>query len=321
MGRSRVTLSAEQRPGSWLLAGGSGFLGRALIASLRAADPSVQVEILSRWRDRGVTLADLSARSSGSSPDTLVYLSAISEIAECERDPQAARRIQVQELRELLALPAMSELKRVILISSAAVYRNAAPSTPLPFNEDSPTPASSLYAQLKLDAENLVRDWAQERPGFRQAAALRLGNLYGPGMHPRTFLGRVSVALKDRRPGQETEVPIQGTAFVRGFLHVNDAAEGVRLCSKWLGQDPLAGEGGFRIRNLSARQELTGDEWVKLISRVLPGVSIRNESVSRGSSLDVLRISSERFRAETGWEERVQLEKGLVQVLVSRDGQ
>jgi nucleoside-diphosphate-sugar epimerase len=160
--------------------GGSGFIGKHLVADLL-------------YRGYDVTVADIAR---GDVP-------AAAHFAECDvREPiqldiadtplevynlAALHRVPGHEDREYLATNVAGAenvahyceavgVERLFFTSSISVY---APSE-LPLDEDAPTTPVSAYGRSKLEAESIHRRWALGRPARRLVIA-RPGVIFGPG--------------------------------------------------------------------------------------------------------------------------------------------
>lgn len=127
-----------------LVTGASGFVGGKIMecCSDVIACPSL----------RGATEDEVRRIVYESGADTIIHTAAISDIGECQKNPDASYRANV-----LLPvyLASASKGKKLICFSSDQVYSGA--EADRPFTEDMVKPAN-LYAQHKLEMENRVLD-------------------------------------------------------------------------------------------------------------------------------------------------------------------
>ena len=133
--------------------------------------------------------------------------------------------VNLRAAQILLDLAATLPLRRLVIVSSAAVFRP--PSGP-PLPEDAPVTMEQPYAILKIAAERLVT-YARQTDGV-DAFSVRLGNVYGPHERPtgsRVHMSTVHHAVALAIAGQ----PIIATApdLGRDWTHAADVGGGVAL--------------------------------------------------------------------------------------------
>jgi len=93
----------------------------------------------------------------------------------CRTDSAEHRRLTVQETRALYSGSQKRGVKRLILISSASVYRR----TNAPITEEDELDPVNEYEQNQIEAEKIVLGHAT--PGLPLVTVLRPGPVYGPG--------------------------------------------------------------------------------------------------------------------------------------------
>jgi UDP-glucose 4-epimerase len=91
--------------------------------------------------------------------DYVIHLAALSGIDNCENDPANANRINFQGTENVLSYAYDNGIRKVIFISSSAVYNN-----------------KSVYAKTKINAEKMCKYYS-DRLGL-QTIVLRLCNVY-----------------------------------------------------------------------------------------------------------------------------------------------
>jgi UDP-glucose 4-epimerase len=131
--------------------------------------------------------------------------------------------VNLRATQVLLDLAATLPLRRLVIVSSAAVFRQ--PSGP-PLPEDAPITMEHPYGILKAAAERLVT-YARHADGV-DAYTVRLGNVYGPHERPtgsRVNMSTVHHAVALALAGQ----PIVATApdLGRDWTHAADVGDGV----------------------------------------------------------------------------------------------
>lgn len=137
--------------------------------------------------------------------------------------------------------PKIALTGRVFLASSAGgVYGGSAEH---PMTEATPPRPISDYGRAKLEQEEVLRDWARERPTVSTLVG-RLSNLYGPGQHldkPQGLISHISRCLIFGVPVR-IYVPLD---TIRDYLFAEDAAKRITAGVTRLGRE--APRGGLHI--------------------------------------------------------------------------
>ncbi len=216
------------RPKRVLVTGGSGFIGRNLVAALTADGCEVRVVDLNPHPDAEVDTVvgdicdhDVLVEALSPGVDAVVHLAAVTSVLRSVDHPQLTYRTNVAATADLLELARRQGLSPVVFASSSAVVG------PLPsgaISEDSSLRPLSPYGATKAAAEMLMS--AYDASYGVRGAVLRLTNVYGPGM-----------ALKDSIVARLMRAVLTGTTFeiygdgrqVRDYVHVSDVVEAVKL--------------------------------------------------------------------------------------------
>lgn len=212
--------------------GGTGFLGRHLIAALLAQGDEVVSVVRTMDRARRLPPAVRTVAGDITRPhslkagmrgvDVVYHLAALHRLGLPPKDYLRLERINVEGTRAVLTLAGELGVPRIIYTSTLAAY---GPTDGRPVDESlvpAAPPRDSVYAASKYKAHFEVA-----RPLQAQGLPLTIvvpGQLYGPGdllplgrLLRRYALGRLPVALGGER------------AF--NFTHAADAAAGLRLAA------------------------------------------------------------------------------------------
>jgi len=168
-----------------LVTGSTGFLGRHLVDAVGHAGHVA----LTTARSGGDAAVDLTqdgmvdAVVEALRPDVVVHAAAMSRMADCQRDPQAAARANTW-LPEQWALRFAG---RALFTSTDLVFDGAA----APYPEDAATGPRSVYGASKVQGEQAVL-----RRGGR---VVRLPLLFGPDAHGRGATASLRDALEHGR--------------------------------------------------------------------------------------------------------------------------
>src|SRR4051812_42196764 len=115
-----------------LVAGGSGMLGATLVPILREQDYTV---LCHTHGATGDCRADLTGKAETHrlldeiAPDVVVNLVGLTNVDLCEKEPELARRLNVQVVENLASWPGFSQGCHLIQISTDHVYDGAGPFT------------------------------------------------------------------------------------------------------------------------------------------------------------------------------------------------
>jgi GDP-4-dehydro-6-deoxy-D-mannose reductase len=285
---------------TWLVTGGSGFLGRHVLTLLQ--DRGERVVALGRKRPSGCPIeefrrADLNDASATAqavhhiAPDHVIH-------AAGKTPPAASPDLYLANVRATMTLfDAIRQLDRpcrVVLAGSAAEL-GPVPAEHLPANEDCPCRPTDAYGLSK---------WAATRLGQTQTAPLevmigRIFNLIGPGTPIAQAFGRFAAALAD----PETAVMKVGDLDARrDFIDVRDAASAlIALAEQGTAKQVYhIGTG----ESHSVREGL--GELIRLSGR---SVYVEEASARRGPSDST--ADNTRIRGQTGWQPVVSWSQSL----------
>ncbi len=185
------------------------------------------------------------------------------------------------------------------------------PLTPGLTVEDAPLDPRNSYAVSKLAQEGYAGTWAHSTGG--RATALRFHNVYGPGMPVDTpYAGVAAVFRSVLRSGRPPRVHEDGGQR-RDFVHVRDVAAAVAAAAR-------AGHDGARAYNVGSGTVTTVGELAAGLADALAGPAPVVTGDYRIGDVRHVTASSDRLRAELGWEPAVLLAAGLAEFAGDRPG-
>lgn len=161
-----------------LITGGSGFLGWNLARHCAAAGDEVMATYVRRRveisgvRTARVELtefASLKEMVRETRPDAIIHLAAISQPNDCERAPEASRRVNVEAAVNLAGLAADRGIP-LVFTSTDLVFDGRHS----PYREEDPISPVNLYAEQKVAAETGIH---ARHPG---ASICRMSLMFGP---------------------------------------------------------------------------------------------------------------------------------------------
>jgi nucleoside-diphosphate-sugar epimerase len=291
----------DRRP-TWLVTGGSGFLGRHLLERLKA-EPIEVVKLGRRPIPGRFVQADLLDREglrralSEVAPSLIFHLAGKTPPA---NDVALDRANRLATISLLDALKSIGRPIRVIVAGSAAEL-GTVPVEDLPVGEGYPCRPETDYGRSKLAATEAAL--AVEPP--IEAIVARLFNPTGPGMPEDQSLGRFAMLLR-RGEGPPT-LQVGSLNPRRDFIDVRDVAEALLalalrarpgLYHVGTGQSRNVGEGLETLIRLSGRE-----------------VHVEVDSARPAGPADS-RADIRRIQTETGWSPQIPFEQSLVDLWV-----
>lgn len=222
-----------------LVSGGTGFIGRNLVARLVEAGfdvtcvlrhssvvpkfPAAAARAIKSARViRVANISELTASSLGRF-DFVFHLAAAG-IAPSERDPGLLESVNVEGPRQMASL-ADAVGARLILAGSSAEYADPVDGERL--SETAPLQKERLYGRTKVEGTQSALKLAATRDV--PAVCCRLFNIFGPGEAAhRLFPSAVRAFSKG------TRLPLSTGTQIRDFLSVSDACSAMLELAKWL---------------------------------------------------------------------------------------
>jgi UDP-glucose 4-epimerase len=207
-----------------LITGGSGFIGSHIVRKFSDQKSQVTVfDIQEPLYDIGETatfvkgnIFDLdSLRNVVEEADTVIHLVGLADAGIAQKDPMKSFQLNVISLQNVLEICRVSDEKRIIFPSSAAVYGMP---EDLPIKENFPPSPTNIYSWHKYLCEKMVQSY-QKNYGL-QYVILRFFNVYGKGNE-----GVIGIFLNKAKKGEL--IDSFGPYQYRDFVYSGDVAEAV----------------------------------------------------------------------------------------------
>jgi UDP-glucose 4-epimerase len=301
-----IDLSDEQV----LVTGASGFVGRAVVRALRDGGARVttidQVDF-PRSEVNGLVgdLTDPRVRDAAVTEGLtgIVHLAAVTSVLRSVEDPVGVYEANVGVTASLLELARARGVGRFVLSSTNAVVGDVGTAT---IREDTPLRPLTPYGATKAACEMLMSAYAGSYG--MATCALRLTNVYGPGMEHKDSL--VARLMKAALSGATVQVYGDGTQ-VRDFVHVSDVVRGLLLAweRRWVG--PLivgSGRSSSVLEVLDTARRVTG--------RPLPATHV----APKAGEMPAVIVDIGRARG-LGYEPAVTLDEGVASAWVDFGGE
>ncbi len=313
---------------NWLITGGCGFIGTALIQRLQQqgghairvldnlttgsrndlAQVAAFTEIASsqiHGAPKGVELVvgdildDLLAMVVTRGCDVIVHFAANTGVGPSVQNPRADCMANVIGTFNYLEAARSNEISRFIFASSGAPAGEVDP----PIHEELPPHPVSPYGASKLAGEGYCS--AYNRTFGIDTVMLRFGNVYGPGsIHKNSVVAKfIRCALN----GETLEIYGDGSQ-TRDFIYIDDLIDAVMLAA-------TAVNIGGEIFQIATNKETTIEEMIERLLAALKKAGIDHIKIINAETRlgDVKRNFSDttKARKRLGWTPGVSMEEGL----------
>ena len=314
---------------NWLVTGGCGFIGVALVRSLvDEGEHAVRVVDNLAVGTRGdlsdvcefveaspadvgpmnsapvelvvgdILDEDLALRAAGGA-DVIVHLAANTGVAPSVEDPRSDCLANVIGTLNYLEAARHNDAKRFVFASSGAAVGEVEP----PIHEEMTPHPVSPYGASKLSGEAYCS--AYFRTFGVETAALRFGNVYGPlSNHKNSVIAKF---IKRAMGGEVLEIYGDGTQ-TRDFIYIEDLVRAIRLAA-------TAQTVGGETFQIATNAETSVQEMVEELLPVLAAADVKDVEVRHAAPRlgDVRRNYSDTSKAARmlGWRAEVALEEGL----------
>jgi UDP-glucose 4-epimerase len=287
-----------------LVTGGSGFIGRQVVADLRAAGAQVRVVDLAPHPDPQVEVIrgdiadpDVLESAFAGGFDAVVHLAAVTSVLRSVEQPELTYRTNVEGTHRLLEAARAAGVHSLAFASTNAVTGL----TDVPaITESLPLAPLTPYGATKAAGEMLMSAYTAVY-GVR-CAVLRLTNVYGPGMQAKDSI--VARLMRAIRLGNTFEVYGDGTQ-VRDYVHSLDVSAAMRqaLTSDLWSGPMVIGSG----RSLSVL------DVVEAVRRITGAEIDVQHGPPRPGEMPAVIVDPSRAHA-AGWAPRFSFEEGLAGV-------
>jgi UDP-glucose 4-epimerase len=304
-----------------LVAGGAGYIGSVVTAHLLAEGHEVTVldDLSTGHADAVVEGARLVRASLHDSapvladvrPEAVLHFAAKSLVGASQQHPEDYWHVNVGGSLALLEAMRAADCRRIVFSSTAATYGE--PDT-VPIPETAPTRPTNTYGASKLAVDHMLTSYAVAH-GFA-AVSLRYFNVagaaFGLGERHATETHLIPLALQVAA-GQRESLSIYGDDYptpdgtcVRDYIHVQDLSDAHLLAL------PAAEPGVHRIYNLGNGTGFSVQQVVEAVREVTGHPVPVEVAPRRAGDPAQLVASSERIRADLGWEPRHRDLTGIV---------
>ncbi len=248
MGIGAREVQKKMKKKHYLVTGGSGFIGSAIVRRLVKEGHSVRV-LDNDIRGASERLKDISGKvelvqadvrdaaavqKACKGIDSVIHLAYLQGTQFFYTKPELVLDIGVKGIVNVIDGCIKENVKELVLASSSEVYNNPAK---IPTDETAalliPDPLNPRYSYSsgKIISEMLAINYGRKH--FDRALIFRPHNVYGPEMGWEHVIPQLAVKIKKiaaETPEKKIKVPIQGTGKeTRAFIFIDDFVDGLML--------------------------------------------------------------------------------------------
>jgi nucleoside-diphosphate-sugar epimerase len=305
-----------------LVTGGAGFIGSHTVDALVMNDTKVwildnlstgRLANLRRWRNeaavrfaKGSITKLKTIESVTRRVDAIIHLAAVSSPSISTHRPELTNDVNVSGTLNVLKAGVKSQVKRIVLASSASVYGNARFSH---VKEDAPLSPITPYAASKVAAEKYCEAFYHSYS--LDTISLRYFNVYGERQDTSPYSGVIAI-FSDKLTKGIRPIIYGGGTQTRDFIHVSDVTR-----ANLLALASRAGQG--EAFNIGTGHATTINELYRLLAITTGKQELRPISRPR-RTIDIMNSCADPGRARRllGFRAAIDLRSGLKLLLKSK---
>jgi UDP-glucose 4-epimerase len=295
-----------------LVTGGAGFIGSHVVDTLiQEGHRVIVVDDLSHGHRENlhpdVVFYQVDIRSQElqtvferERPEVVSHHAAQIDVGQSVRDPIYDAETNVLGTLNVLECCRANGTRKVIFISSAAVYGEP---RHLPCDEGHPIHPLSPYGASKYAIEVYLRTYRSTYD--LDTTVLRYGNVYGPRQDPHGEAGVVAIFANRMLAGKAPRINGTGEQ-ARDFVYVGDCARANRLAL-------TRGAGG--VFNISTGRGVTINQLYETLKDLTPYEGSAQYGPEKPGEIFKITLDASRAAETLGWKPSVGLEDGLAQTV------
>ncbi len=299
-----------------LITGATGFVGRHLIEHFQSVGGYELHGVARQAVPFTVSLNSVDLNNTSAvtellkriKPDGIVHLAGFASVAQSFDDPQAAWTGNLGATQSLFrAVAAWGGQPRILFVSSGAVYGNSL-ATANPCSEETPLRPDTPYAASKAAAD-LSAYQAFCYPGL-QVIRVRPFNQIGPGQGSGYSISGFAERIAKMERGSLP--PVLETANLDMERDMTDVRDMVRAYGLLLER----GEPGEVYNAATERPISMRTATQTLLDYAKKPIELREDkSRRRPADVQVMRVSTRKLRAATGWSPVIPFEQSLADIM------
>tara|TARA_B100000614_G_scaffold178427_1_gene159317 strand:- start:1729 stop:2640 length:912 start_codon:yes stop_codon:yes gene_type:complete len=284
-----------------LITGSEGFVGQHLAEHLSREGDEVFCSDLSLGGPDLLDPVGTTGLIAKVQPDHVYHLAGQADVRASWEDPLMTFRVNAEGTLNVLRACQLSNVKRVICISSAEVYGSVEESD-LPITERHAINPSNPYAASKSAAEVLCKQMNSQGLQIMRARSF---NHFGPGQKENFVVAALTKRMLLAQQLEQSEILVGNLATIRDFTDVRDVVRAYRLIL-------TKGEGGNVYNVCSGIGRKISELATTLLSKINSELELKLDTkLQRPSDTPVLIGDYSKLHKQTGWEPRIGFDRTI----------
>jgi nucleoside-diphosphate-sugar epimerase len=305
----------------YLVTGGAGFLGSALVKRLAREHEVSVLDDFSRGEPRRLSSVTCTliqgdirdprtVRAAMWGCDAAIHMAYVQGTETFYSEPRLVLDVAVRGMLNVLSACEETGCSELLLVSSSEVYQEAPVPTPetVPLTVPDPLNPRYSYGGGKIISEVMASAW--QRTGIlRRLVIARPHNVYGPDAGYKHVIPEFAVRIRKLMTEHDGVIPfpVQGTGKeTRSFCHVDDFTGQMMLLLDRGTPDGIYHVGNDEEVSIGFLAKLIGEHYGRDV-KIVPGVLLKGSPRRRCPDISKMRA--------LGYEPRVSLADGLGLVL------
>jgi len=290
-----------------LITGSAGFVGQHLAEHLSNEGDEVFCSDLSTGGPNLLNSSAVTALMSKMQFDCVYHLAGQADVKASWEDPLTTFRVNAEGTLNVLQACQLSNVKRVLCVSSAEVYGSVQKSE-LPITEKHEINPSNPYAASKSAAEILC---TQMNSQDLQIMRARSFNHFGPGQKENFVAAALTKRMLLAQHLGQSEITVGNLETIRDFTDVRDVVRAYRLIV-------TKGEGGSVYNVCSGIGRKISELASTLLSKIDTELELKvDPKLHRPSDTPALIGDYSKLHKQTGWEPRIEFEQTIEDTIES----
>ncbi|MBD3203448.1 NAD-dependent epimerase/dehydratase family protein [Candidatus Woesearchaeota archaeon] len=288
-----------------IITGSEGFVGPFLIKELlengydivgtyhsevtRAVAPAKYIKLNILDKDKVRTIFD------AVNPDVVFHLAAVSDVGFSRKNPELTKKVNILGTENVLS---SAKKAKKLIISSAHVY--GIPEK-IPIKEDDPVSPNSPYAESKLKAEKIGKNY--------NAFIARSFNHIGPGQTDKFVASAFAKQIAELEKNNENTIKVGNLEAKRDFTDVRDVVKAYRLI--------IEKASSKEIYNVCSGKAYSIQKMLDLLLEMSNKKIIVEQDPERmrKSDIPILKGDYTKLKKATGWEPEISFRQSLKDIL------
>ena len=290
-----------------LITGSAGFVGQHLAEHLSNEGDEVFCSDLSLGGPDLLNPVGINGLMSKVNPDYVYHLAGQADVKASWEDPLTTFRINAEGTLNVLQACRLSNVKKVLCISSAEVYGSVQKSE-LPITEKHIINPSNPYAASKSAAEILCK---QMNSQDLQIMCARSFNHFGPGQKENFVAAALTKRMLLAQHLGQSEITVGNLETIRDFTDVRDVVRAYRLIL-------TKGDGGNVYNVCSGIGRKISELATTLLNKIDSELELKlDPKLHRPSDTPVLIGDYSKLHKQTGWEPHIEFDQTIEDTIES----